>query len=117
MRAGEETIFLDGGSGLVGAPVALPRSPIILLSHLHLDHIMGLGMYARLSKPGLETEIAVPVPAGEDPAALLDTLYSPPFWPLSLTRYAGAVRVTPCRCRAPGRRDGGGNKRPASRRL
>ncbi len=95
VRAGGETVFLDAGSGLLSAPVELPRPPHILLTHFHLDHVLGLGMYSRLSRKGLETRIYVPVRQGEDPKELLDRLYSPPFWPVSLSRYAGEVRILP----------------------
>ena len=60
VRAGEDTVILDAGSGLLNAPVDTPRPPVILISHLHLDHLLGLGMYPRLSKKGAETEIYVP---------------------------------------------------------
>ncbi len=93
LRAGEDTVFLDAGSGLLSAPVELPKPPHLLLSHLHLDHLLGLGMYPRLIKPGLETVIHVPVLSGQDPLRLLDGLYAPPFWPVSLAAYSGEVRV------------------------
>ena len=95
VRAGGETVFLDAGSGLISAPAELPRPPHILLSHLHIDHVLGLGMYPRLSQKGQETTIHVPVGPGEDPKELLDRLYSPPLWPLSLSDYAGTVRILP----------------------
>ena len=69
--------------------------PVILLSHLHLDHILGLGMYPRLSQKGKRTDIYVPVQAEEDAAALLNGVYEPPYWPLTLKNYAGDVRVLP----------------------
>lgn len=95
VRAGEETVFLDAGSGLLTAPIRFPRPPHILLSHLHLDHLLGLGMYRRLLLEGEQTVIHVPAARGEDPAALLDALYSPPYWPLSLRAYRGDVRILP----------------------
>ena len=95
VRAGEETAFLDAGNGLLAAPVEFLRPPHILLSHLHLDHLLGLGMYPRLAAKGLETTIHVPAPRGEDPAKILEKLYSPPFWPVSLASYAGDVRILP----------------------
>ena len=95
VRAGEETLFLDAGSGLLSAPIELPKPPHILISHLHLDHLLGLGMYPRLSRKGCETVIHLPAAPGEDPLALLDSLYAPPFWPLSLGAYAGDVRIQP----------------------
>ena len=93
VQAGEENLFLDAGTGLLRAPVRFPHPPVILLTHLHLDHILGLGMYSRMSMRGEETRILVPVCAGEDPRVHLDRLYSPPLWPLSLADYNGDVRI------------------------
>lgn len=95
IRAGEENIFLDAGNGLLHAPTDFPRTPVILLSHLHLDHILGLGMYPRFSAPGKETLLYVPVRQGENARALLDHLYSVPYWPLSLADYTGDLRILP----------------------
>ncbi len=92
VQAGEQTIFLDGGSGLVDAPLDFDVPPAILLSHLHLDHVLGLGMYRRLSQKDCRTDLYVPAGAGEN---ALDSLYAPPFWPLKLTGYAGDVRIHP----------------------
>ena len=41
VRAGEETVFLDGGTGICAAPSSYPKDPVVLLTHLHLDHIVG----------------------------------------------------------------------------
>ncbi len=92
LRAGSETIFLDAGTGLLSAPTAYQNPPVFLLSHLHLDHLLGLGMYSRLSEKGAETTIYVP--AGDsDAVQAMDGVYSPPYWPLSLTTYGGDVRI------------------------
>ena len=90
VQAGKQTVFLDGGSGLVDAPLAFDVPPVILLSHLHLDHVLGLGMYRRLSQKGCRTDLYVPESAGGN---ALDSLYAPPFWPLKLSGYAGDVRM------------------------
>ena len=95
VQAGEQTVFLDAGSGLVSAPVDFSVPPVILLSHLHLDHILGLGMYPRLSQKGKRTDIYVPAAPGEDPQALLNGVYEPPYWPLTLKNYAGDVHISP----------------------
>ena len=93
VEMGGESIFLDAGSGLIGAPVRFERTPVILLSHLHLDHLLGLGMYPRLATEGLETALYLPAVNAEEAREELDRLYSPPFWPLSLSGYAGSLRV------------------------
>ncbi|MDO5476494.1 MAG: MBL fold metallo-hydrolase [Eubacteriales bacterium] len=98
VQAGEETIFLDAGSGLLDAPVDFPRPPHILLSHLHLDHLLGLGMYPRLSQKDKKTLIYVPVDSGGDrkeAACRLAGVFSPPYWPLSLDAYSGDVQILP----------------------
>jgi ribonuclease BN (tRNA processing enzyme) len=95
VRAGETTIFLDAGSGLLAAPADYPTPPHILLSHLHLDHLIGLGMFGRLSQIGEETVIHVPTSGREDPKALLDRLYGPPYWPVNLSGYTGKIRILP----------------------
>ncbi|HAG68348.1 MAG TPA: MBL fold metallo-hydrolase [Lachnospiraceae bacterium] len=95
VRAGEDTVILDAGSGLLNAPVDTPRPPVILISHLHLDHLLGLGMYPRLSKKGAETEIYVPAADSREASESLNSLYSPPLWPVRLDQYAGTVRIKP----------------------
>lgn len=93
VQAGQQTLFLDAGSGLLSAPVDFDVPPVILLSHLHLDHVLGLGMYARLSQKGKKTNIFLP--AGDEQSAeeLLNRLYEPPYWPLHLEDYAGDVDI------------------------
>lgn len=95
VQAGGQTVFLDGGSGLLDAPVEFDVPPAIVLTHLHLDHVLGLGMYPRLSQKGLQTDLYVPAEDAAGALAALDGLYSPPFWPLSLKDYAGDVRIRP----------------------
>ena len=97
VQAGEESIFLDAGSGLIAAPVSFPRTPVILLSHLHLDHVLGLGMYPRMAMKGMKTALYLPAASSEEAVSVLDSLYTPPFWPLHLSDYAGDLQVEPLR--------------------
>ena len=93
VRAGEQTVFLDAGSGLVNATGSFPKPPVILLSHLHLDHLLGLGSYARLLQTDQETVICIPADTVEEGRAFLNRLFGPPYWPLNLENYAGIVRL------------------------
>ncbi|MCR5090377.1 MAG: MBL fold metallo-hydrolase [Oscillospiraceae bacterium] len=93
VQAGDDCVFLDAGSGLVSAPSDLPKPPVILLSHLHLDHVIGLGMYTRLSQCGKITYLFLPADTTEEARQLLNSLYMPPWWPLRLERYAGELRT------------------------
>ena len=93
IRAGEETIFLDGGSGLISAPTHFDRPPSILLSHFHLDHVIGLPMYPRLLEKGSETILYCPSLTLSGAREILDGVFSPPLWPLSLTEYTGTLTL------------------------
>jgi ribonuclease BN (tRNA processing enzyme) len=90
VRAGDETIFLDAGSGLVAAPAHYPKPPVILLSHLHLDHVIGLGMFPGFNEAGQKARVYVPFCRNDaEAAAQMARVYSPPFWPLELGQLKG----------------------------
>lgn len=93
VQAGDDCVILDAGSGLLSAPVLFPKPPMILLSHLHLDHLLGLGMYARLLLKGKKTIISVPAESDEAARAQLNGLFSPPYWPVALEEYRGDVEI------------------------
>jgi len=93
VQAGDDCVFLDAGSGLLAAPARFPKPPLILLSHLHLDHVIGLGMYRRLSLPGERTLIRLTADSDEAAGELIDGLYSPPYWPVKLSQYRGDVDI------------------------
>ena len=93
VRAGDQVLFLDAGAGIIHAPEMEESEPAILISHLHLDHLVGLGMYPRLSKKGRCTKIYLPAKDDDNALAELDILYSPPYWPCSLTDYSGTLEV------------------------
>jgi len=93
VQAGDDCVILDAGSGLLAAPVSFRKPPLILLSHLHLDHVIGLGMYRRLSLQGEKTLIRLPAESDEEARALIDALYSPPYWPVKLSQYKGDMDI------------------------
>ena len=97
VQAGDDTLFLDAGSGLISAPVEFPHPPLILLSHMHLDHVIGLAMYRRLLMKGEKTLLCLPSSGNRVRLHMLNRLFSPPFWPLSLTEYAGDLELVPGR--------------------
>ena len=97
VQAGDDCVFLDAGTGLISAPTILPRPPLILLSHLHLDHILGLVMYRRLLVKGAKTLLCLPGKNEREQRKQLNTLFSPPYWPLSPLDYAGDLELVPAR--------------------
>ena len=96
VKAGEEVLFLDAGSGLLSAPVFFDKTPVILLSHLHLDHLMGLGMFPTLSLKGQEVSLYVPFCTdAEEARAKLDAVFSPPYWPVRLGNLGSDLGIFP----------------------
>ena len=99
---GGETVILDAGSGLasLGNSVPLPggrRRVHVLLSHLHLDHIMGFFsfplFYDRSAEISLYGDTGL--------RSRLGAVLGPPYWPLGLEDFPARVEV---RELAPGAR-------------
>jgi len=85
-RDPEHLVILDAGTGIRRLGTHLPaevRRIDLFLSHLHLDHILGLGFFAPLFTEGLK--VTVWAPSSSTP--LLDRLsryLSPPLFPVRL---------------------------------
>lgn len=93
VEVGEQRLILDAGSGLARVSGACPHDPVILLSHLHVDHLLGLGMYERLSQPGATVRVLVPARDAQVARAAIERLYGPPLWPLTLDAYPANFQV------------------------
>jgi phosphoribosyl 1,2-cyclic phosphodiesterase len=83
-----DTLVLDAGTGIrpLGAAMDLAsvRQLHILLTHLHLDHLQGLGFFRPLFQPDLEVHLwgpASPVQGLEERIAIY---LSPPLFPVRL---------------------------------
>jgi ribonuclease BN (tRNA processing enzyme) len=83
-------LVLDGGSGLqnVKLPASVTRVDI-LLTHLHLDHLQGLGFFSPLFNPAMEVHIWGPASATQTLHSRLSRYLSPPLFPV-------LIRELPC---------------------
>ena len=80
-------VVLDAGTGIIGLGAALPTDVArvdILLGHLHMDHIIGLGFFRPLFRPGLEVHIWGPSSTTLDLRGRLSRYLSPPLFPVQL---------------------------------
>ena len=94
VQAGEDTLFLDAGSGLLSAPGSYPKAPVILLSHLHLDHVFGLGLSPLLTQKEQQIDLYIPFCETEETARRqMDRIYSPPSWPVRLEELGAELRL------------------------
>lgn len=80
-------IILDAGTGIrrVGDTVCceFPRIDIFL-SHLHLDHIQGLGFFTPLYDPNVELHLWGPASTTQDLRSRLIRYLSPPLFPIHM---------------------------------
>ena len=86
-------LVLDAGTGIRQLALELPREISrvdVLLTHLHMDHILGLGFFGPLFDPGMEVHIWGPASATLSLEARLRRYLSPPLFPILL-------RDVPCR--------------------
>jgi phosphoribosyl 1,2-cyclic phosphodiesterase len=94
VRTAPDTVtVLDAGTGIVRLGATLGpdvRRVDVLLSHLHMDHIQGLGFFSALFRPGLEVHVWGPGSTTLDLRGRLSRYLSPPLFPVRL-------RDLPCR--------------------
>lgn len=91
IEAGKEEIYLDAGSGIVNAIPAPDSRITVLLTHMHLDHIIGFPFFVALGQKVRPVDIYAQSRSGLKPQEAIDRLISPPFWPLKLGEYPANV--------------------------
>ncbi|MBI5948015.1 MAG: MBL fold metallo-hydrolase [Chloroflexi bacterium] len=85
--AGGAVLVLDAGTGIrrLGASFEPGLKRVdILLTHLHMDHVQGLGFFAPLFTPGMEVHIWGPSSATMHLRERLTRYLSPPLFPVLL---------------------------------
>ncbi len=89
------TLVLDAGSGIRALGRELgerPEAPVhILLSHLHMDHLQGLGFFEPIWTPGLEIHIWGPPSANQGLDQRVAGYLSPPLFPIHLSDVPAAL--------------------------
>lgn len=85
LRFEDRLLFLDAGTGIVraGHVEAPPTGRIdILVTHLHMDHVQGLGFFGPLFQPGREIHIWGPPSTTRSLRKRLGRYLSPPLFPV-----------------------------------
>ncbi len=84
---GGTCVILDAGTGIrrLGAAIEPDLARVdILLTHLHMDHIQGLGFFDPLYRSGLEVHVWGPPSTTLHLRARLARYLSPPLFPVNL---------------------------------
>lgn len=90
-EAGGEAIILDAGNGILNLPDLNGKRLSLILSHSHLDHILGLPMFLGALR-GKELTVYGAVHEGLTIRQQLDELLKRPLWPIRIDDYAAKVR-------------------------
>jgi phosphoribosyl 1,2-cyclic phosphodiesterase len=91
--AGERRVIVDAGTGIRQLGQKLQQDKVtttdIVLTHYHMDHLMGLMTFAPLFEKGATVTIHAPVLDHRQPEAILNSLLGAPFFPMA-AKEAGA---------------------------
>ncbi|MCR5558449.1 MAG: MBL fold metallo-hydrolase [Butyrivibrio sp.] len=89
----KEAIILDAGTGLFNINELNYDEITILLSHVHLDHVLGLPVFPCLSDARKKISIYLACRKGVSAKEQLDALFSEPYWPCKLSDYKAKIEI------------------------
>lgn len=97
--AAGEHILIDAGTGVreLGRRLqagAGRKLALLLMTHYHLDHIMGLPSLGLIYSPDWGLQIAAPAHEQVVVAATMSSIMAKPFWPLQISDLESRVRFT-----------------------
>jgi phosphoribosyl 1,2-cyclic phosphodiesterase len=95
VRAGDEHLVLDLGSGLRALGAALDQAPIrasLLVSHFHWDHLQGLPFFAPAWDCRSQLDFYGPRRSGQTLQEVLESQMAEPFFPVPFSSLRAALR-------------------------
>ena len=97
-QAGEQ-ILLDAGTGVRELGRRLQESPaprrvLMLMTHYHLDHVVGLPSLGLIYRSDWQVEIAAPAHEDVVVEATMSRVMDKPFWPLQVEDLKSRLRFT-----------------------
>ncbi len=93
---GGEKIAIDAGTGMRPLGNRLNGSSpdgslLLLMTHYHLDHVMGLPSFSLLYEKGWKVTVAAPKKGGLAAEEVMPKILGKPFWPLQLENLEAMV--------------------------
>jgi phosphoribosyl 1,2-cyclic phosphodiesterase len=98
VRVGERLFIVDAGSGIIDLGTSVVRQGVksvdILLSHLHHDHILGLGFFEPLFREGVTVTLHCGHLGGQSAEEALGFFFRPPLFPIPINEIAADLRYS-----------------------
>lgn len=94
LRLAGQSIVLDAGTGMLGLPEVLKKEEqhiTVLLSHPHVDHLLGLPMCRTVFDPAKKIDIYAAARNGKDVKEQVSALLAPPLWPVGADQLAAGI--------------------------
>ena len=85
LRAGNTQVILDTGTGFQNVSFQRDYQKVILFSHLHHDHIQGLGFNSDIFNPSCIIELSSALYGATELRRKIQTYFSGSYFPLDLT--------------------------------
>lgn len=95
LQAGDEAIILDAGTGLLTQkvyPFFSGKHFSLLLTHPHVDHMMGLPMFSPLFDSESRCDVYLKTRDGLSAREQVEQLIAPPLWPIRTDAFKGEMR-------------------------
>lgn len=93
-RFGDQNIVLDCGTGMMELPKVLreeDKQLTVLLSHPHVDHLLGLPLCPVVFDPAKKINIYGTTKEGRDVRQQVCTFMAPPLWPVGPDRLPAEI--------------------------
>lgn len=95
IQAGDQAVILDAGTGIMSQPVQSffsGRSFTLLISHAHVDHLMGLPVFPPLFDSGVRCDVYLKTRNGLSAREQIERLMAPPLWPVRTDAFKADLR-------------------------
>jgi len=86
----DQAVFLDAGSGIVNTPDIGSKSISILLTHPHLDHLLGMPFFPYLARKR-NIDFYCEKRFGLNAKEQLGSVFAEPLWPVRADDYAAEI--------------------------